>query len=53
MHIEFNDDLSDFTEKLTNILNNKDQREKIIKQARKDALENHTWNHHAQYFKNS
>ena len=49
--IEFNDDLSDFTEKLTNILNNKDQREKIIKQARKDALENHTWNHRAQYFK--
>ena len=49
--IEFKNDLSDFSEKLINILKNKVLRKKITNQARKDALENHTWDSRAQYFK--
>lgn len=45
--IEFEDDLSNFEEKLTYYLNNEQETYNIIETAYSDAINNHTWMHRA------
>ena len=45
--IEFEDDLSNFEEKLTYYLNNEQETYNIIQTAYSDAISNHTWMHRA------
>ena len=48
--VTFKDDLSDFKEKLFYYLDNDDKRNKIIENANRHFLDNHTWDHRVEYF---
>jgi spore maturation protein CgeB len=48
--VTFRDDLSDFSEKLFYYLKNEDARQEIIDNASSRFVDNHTWDHRAEYF---